>query len=61
MCKKIYHCDACRYTFETSQCSIKCPDCGKDAVRDATEEEIKEFYEIQEELREGDKYEMYLL
>ena len=53
MCKKIYHCDACRYIFESSQCSIKCPDCGKDAVRDANEEEIKEFYEIQEEIREG--------
>lgn len=53
MCKKIYHCSAYRYTFESNKYSIKCPDCGKDAVREASEEEIREYNEIQEEIREG--------
>ena len=53
MCKKIYHCDACRNTFESNQCSIKCPDCGKDAVRDATEKEIQEYWKIQDEIKKG--------
>lgn len=53
MCRKIYHCDACNYTFESKDSPFKCPDCGKIAVKDASEEEIKEYDEIQEEIRQG--------
>lgn len=57
--KHIYHCDVCRYTFEYASLPDRCPDCGKTvvygrgdpAVREASEAEIREFYRIQDELR----------
>lgn len=59
--KYIYHCDSCHYSFEGSVLPDRCPDCGKTivqtanrtqpAVRRATSDEINEFYQFQEEIR----------
>lgn len=41
---KLYACDKCRFLFESDEENVtQCPDCGKMKVREATEEEIKEF------------------
>ena len=39
----IYTCKACRYTFEGEENITQCPDCGKFAVRIATQEEVAEY------------------
>lgn len=52
---KVCTCDACRYTFTADTIPGSCPDCGKPAVRPATESEIREYHKIQEELREEEK------
>ena len=49
---KICTCEACKYTFRYPLLPLHCPDCGRSAVRDATGEEIKEFYHLQEILAE---------
>ena len=38
-----FTCNKCRYTFEAADTTERCPDCGKIAVRKATDEEIKEY------------------
>lgn len=45
----IYTCEACHFTFTRIGECEKCPDCGKRAVREATEEEIEDFHRYQEE------------
>lgn len=39
----VYACDECRFLFEKSYDDGRCPDCGKFAVRAATEEETREY------------------
>lgn len=46
----IYHCDACRYTFEYKNLPDRCPDCGKPAVRIATDSEITNYIQIRAEI-----------
>ena len=38
-----FTCNRCKYTFEVADAPERCPDCGKIAVRKATEEEIEEY------------------
>ena len=44
---KIYTCSCCRYTFERERRPETCPDCGSDAVRNATAAEEKEYWGYQ--------------
>ena len=37
-----FTCNRCKYSFEAADVPERCPDCGKIAVRKATEEEIEE-------------------
>ena len=46
----IYYCQHCRYTFPADTLPERCPDCGKVAVRLATEEERAEYDKIQAEI-----------
>ena len=46
----IYYCQHCRYTFPADALPERCPDCGKVAVRLATEEERAEYDKIQAEI-----------
>lgn len=46
-----YICDACKFQFTRRIEPDRCPDCGKEAVREATESEIAEFIRIQEEIQ----------
>lgn len=39
----IYACDLCHFLFERKAEPEQCPDCGKYAIRPATEEERREF------------------
>lgn len=41
--KQLYACDACKYLFESENEETQCPDCGKIAVRPATQDEIEEY------------------
>ena len=54
---KICTCEACRYSFRYPIIPTRCPDCGKKAVRPATESEVKSFLRelaiIEEEIRMG--------
>jgi len=45
----IYHCNACRFTFQRFSPTRCCPDCGKENIRYATKEERDEFRRYQEE------------
>ncbi len=39
----LYICTACQYMFTAEQPVTRCPDCGKQHVREATSEENKEY------------------
>ena len=39
----IYTCNHCRFTFRRSVVVEACPDCEKEAVREATAKEKKEY------------------
>ena len=39
----IYTCGGCRFTFRRSGEIENCPDCGKPAVREATDKEKEEY------------------
>ena len=39
----IYACNECLFLFEADQEPERCPDCGKVAVREATQSEVEEF------------------
>ena len=41
--KMIYACDNCHFLFSRTGETEQCPDCGKYAVREATDEEKLEF------------------
>ncbi len=41
----IYACDRCRYLFSEELSIDRCPDCGKENIRPATPEEVREFEE----------------
>ena len=49
----IYACDACRFVFECVGEVHECPDCGKQMVREANEEEIEDYKRYQEERKEN--------
>lgn len=52
----IHYCDACHYTFEYKNLPERCPDCGKPAVRIATDSEITDYIQIRVEIaREGNE------
>ena len=38
-----YACNHCKYLFESNDEVDQCPDCGKYAVRPATQTEIEEY------------------
>lgn len=49
----IYTCEACHFTFtRVGECE-QCPDCGKKAIREATEDEIEDFNRYQEESKQN--------
>ena len=39
----IYACDSCHFLFSRVSPTEQCPDCGKESIREATQEEIQEF------------------
>ena len=48
---KYYICESCRFQFVRHGDVEQCPDCGKEAVREASQQEADEFIRIQEELK----------
>ncbi len=52
-------CSHCKYTFRYPMIPFHCPDCGKDAVREATEEEIRDYHQMQAILREEIRLGLY--
>lgn len=46
---KYYICEACKFQFTRTAEPDRCPDCGKEYVREANEQEITEFKKLQEE------------
>ena len=45
----VYTCEKCLYTFLESEGCTQCPDCGKIAIRIATEKEELEYYRNRKE------------
>lgn len=39
----IYVCDSCHFLFSRASPVEQCPDCGKESIREATQEDIQEF------------------
>ena len=56
---KICTCEACRYTFRYPIVPLRCPDCGKDAVRESSAKEIRQFHIEQEIVRKEIQLEIY--
>ncbi|GEM_PF-2866391 len=56
----ICHCCHCRYDFAAARMPLRCPDCGKFAVRAATEAEQRDYFRLQEELAQ-ERWEEYPL
>ena len=50
-----FTCNECKYTFVSEKTPERCPDCGKIAVRNATEEEIEEYNEYRKLFAEAEK------
>lgn len=50
----VFTCDNCGFIFSRSTETEQCPDCGKFAVRPATEDEQKEFEQRMAELTESE-------
>ena len=48
---KYYTCEACRFQFVRHGEIIQCPDCGKESIRESTDDEIADFIRTQEELK----------
>ena len=48
---RICTCEACRYTFWYPIVPLRCPDCGKEAVRESSSKEIRQFHIEQEIVR----------
>ena len=51
----IYTCNHCRFTFRWTGEIETCPDCGKPAVREATEKEKDEYRKNQAEYENIEK------
>ncbi len=49
--EKYYICKACKFQFARNIKLDRCPDCGKEAVREATESEKSAFLKLQEEFK----------
>lgn len=49
---KLCTCKECRYIFPAQFLPVACPDCGKQAVRDADEQESRDYRRFQEIIRE---------
>lgn len=50
----VFHCTHCLFNFEAETKPTSCPDCGKKAVREATEEEKAEHLALQQQVRNED-------
>ena len=50
----IYTCNHCRFTFRRTGVVDTCPDCGKSAVREATEKEKDEYLKNQAEYEQAE-------
>lgn len=46
---KYFICEACRFQFTRIDQPDRCPDCGKESVREATESEKEDFLKLLEE------------
>ena len=55
----LYTCDHCKYTFRYPLKTLVCPDCGKEAVRPATEKETADYYAMQRILQEEIRLGLY--
>ena len=47
-----YTCEGCKYTFVNREKPERGPDCGKEAVREAAEAEIKEYQKFRKEFND---------
>ena len=47
--KKYYICDNCHFQFERTGDCDRCPDCGKEQIREANEEEKKDYLSLKAE------------
>ena len=54
MIKMIFVCDMCHFIFSRTAEPEQCPDCGKFAVREATEAERQEYEEHLKEFQEAE-------
>ena len=52
---KYFICDACKFQFTRSEEPERCPDCGKENIREANEAEILDFIKLQEEKKHWDE------
>lgn len=43
---QIYICDSCHYLFEKADGTDRCPDCGKQNIRPANEQERAEYRQL---------------
>jgi len=50
----IYACDCCHFVFERTGETHACPDCGKPAVREATDKEKEEYIEYRSAGKRGE-------
>ena len=48
----VYICGKCKFLFERADFPGNCPDCGKEYILPATDDEIKEFEELKKEFGE---------
>jgi uncharacterized Zn finger protein (UPF0148 family) len=51
----IYTCNHCRFTFRRTGAVEYCPDCGKQAVREASDKEKSEYKKNQDEYEKANK------
>ena len=56
---KICTCENCRFTFRYPLLPLACPDCGKYAVRLATEKEVADYWRMQEIIKEEIRLGLY--
>ena len=56
---KLYICGSCRYIFPSPLQISDCPDCGKKAVRTATEKEAEDYKVMQAVLKEEIRLGLY--
>ena len=45
----VYICEKCKFLFSRAKKPEKCPDCGKERVREANKKEQAEFVKLKEE------------